>query len=103
VALTTHPHLALRLRTGTCTLRDTAVSGGSNVIEKEAENSLEYQDLTTETHFMCSVKTKVIPVITGTIATISKSFRKYLSHILGKHKTKTLQKAAILGTAHTLR
>jgi hypothetical protein len=31
--------------------------------------------------------------------TISKSFRKYLSNILGRHEIKKLQKTAILGTA----
>ena len=33
--------------------------------------------------------------------TISKSFRKYVSNIPGKHEVKELQKTAILGTAHT--
>ena len=35
--------------------------------------------------------------------TISKSFRKYVSNIPGKHEVKELQKTAILGTAHILR
>jgi hypothetical protein len=43
----------------------------------------------------------VTTVITGATGTISKSFRKYLSNMLGKHKIKELQKTAILGTAHT--
>ena len=50
-----------------------------------------------------NVKTRVIPVITGATGTISKSFRKYVSDIPGNHDVKELQKAAILGTAHTLR
>jgi hypothetical protein len=49
------------------------------------------------------VKTKVTPVIIGATGTISKSFRKYLSSIPGKHDIKELQKTAVLGTAHTLR
>jgi hypothetical protein len=52
---------------------------------------------------MWNVKTNVIPVIIGATGTISKSFRKYLSNIPGKHEIKELQKTAILGTAHTLR
>jgi len=53
---------------------------------------------------MWHVKTKVIPIIiTGATGTISKSFRKYLSNIPGKHAVKELQKTAILGTAHKLR
>jgi len=45
----------------------------------------------------------VIPVIIGVTGTISKSFRKYMSNIPGKHEVKELQKTAILGTAHILR
>jgi hypothetical protein len=52
---------------------------------------------------MWNVKTKVIPVIIGATGTISKSFRKYVSNIPGKHEVKVLQKTAILGTAHILR
>jgi len=50
-----------------------------------------------------NVKTKVIPVIIGETGTISKTFRKYVSNITGKHEVKELQKTAILGTAHILR
>ena len=52
---------------------------------------------------MWNVKTKVTPVIIGATGTISKSFRKYVSNIPGKHEVKELQKTAILGTAHILR
>jgi len=52
---------------------------------------------------MWNVKTKAIPVIIGVTGTISKSFRKYVSHIPGNHEVKELQKTAILGTAHILR
>jgi hypothetical protein len=52
---------------------------------------------------MWRVKIKVIPVIIGATGTISKSFRKYLSNIPGKHEIKELQKTATLGTAHVLR
>jgi len=47
-----------------------------------------------------NVKTKVIPVIIGATGTISKSFSKYVSNILGKHEVKELQKTAILCTAY---
>jgi len=48
-----------------------------------------------------NVKTKVMSVIIRATGTISKSFRKYVSNIPGKHEVKELQKTAILGTAHT--
>jgi len=73
------------------------------VIKKEAEKILKYKDLTIEIQRMWNVKPKVTPVIIGATGAISKSFRKYMSKIPGKHEGKELQKTAILGTAHILR
>ena len=85
-------------------LIDVAISGDRNVFKKEAEKILKYKDLTMEIQRMYeNVKTKVIPVILGATGTTSKSFRKYLCNIPGKHEVKELQKTAILGTAHILR
>jgi len=70
------------------------------VIKKEAEMILKYKDLTIEIQHMWNAKTKVLPVIIGATRAISKSFRKYVSNIPGKHEVKELQKTAILGTAH---
>ena len=84
-------------------LIDVAITGDRNVIKKEAEKILKYKDLTTEIQRMWKVKTRVIPVIIGATETISKSFRKYVSNILGNHEVKELQKTAILGTAHVFR
>ena len=49
-----------------------------------------------------NVKTNVIPAIIGATGTLSRSFRKYVSNISGKHEVKELQKIAILGTARIL-
>jgi hypothetical protein len=84
-------------------LIDVAISGDRNVIKKEAEKVLKYKDLTIEIQRMWNVKAKVIPVIIGATGTVSKTFRKYVSNILGNHEVKELQKTAILGTAHILR
>ena len=84
-------------------LIDVAISGDRNVIKKEAEKILKYKDLTIETQRIWNVKTKVIPVIIGATGTVSKSFKKYVSNIPGKHEVKELQKAAILGIARILR
>ena len=46
---------------------------------------------------MWNVKAKVIPVIILATGTISKSLRRYLSNLLGKHEFKKLQK-----TGHTV-
>jgi len=69
-------------------LIDVAISAERNVIKKEAEKILKYKDLTIEIQRMWNVKTKVN-------GTISKSFRKYVSNIPGKHEVKGLQKTAI--------
>jgi hypothetical protein len=87
----------------TCMLIDVAIPGDRDVIRKEAEEILEYKYLIIEVQSMWNVKTNVTPVIIGATGTISKSFRKYLSSIPGKHDIKELQKTAILGTAHILR
>ena len=84
-------------------LIDFAISGDSNVIKKEALKILKYKDLTIEIQRMWNVKTKVIPVIIGVTGTISKSFRKYVGNITGKHEVKELPNTAIFGTAHILR
>jgi hypothetical protein len=83
-------------------LIDVAILGERNVIKKEVEKILKYGDLIIEIQHMWNVKTEVTPVIIGAMGTISKSFRKYLSSIPGKHEVKELQETAILGTAHIL-
>jgi hypothetical protein len=84
-------------------LLDVAIPGDRNLIQKEAEKTLKYKDLTIEIQLIWNVKLRVIPVIIGATGTISISFRKHASTIPGNHKVKELQKTAILGTAHRLR
>ena len=88
---------------GACMLIDVAISGDRNVIKKEAGKITKCKDITIEIQRMWNVTTQVIPVTIGAAGTISKSFRKYMSNIPGKHEVKELQKTTILGTAHTLR
>ena len=83
-------------------LLDVGISGDRNVIKKEDEKIIKYRDLIIEIQRMWNVKTKVIPVIRGASAFISKSLGKLLSNTLGKQEIKELQKTAILGTAHIL-
>jgi len=60
--------------------------------KKEAKKILKYKDVTIETQRMWNLKTKVIPVIIGATGTISKSFRKYMSKIPGKLKSRNYRK-----------
>ena len=50
-----------------------AITGDRNVIKKEDEKILKYEDLIIEIQRMWNVKAKVTPVITGATGTISKS------------------------------
>jgi hypothetical protein len=77
---------------GTCMLIDVAIPGDRNVIKKEAEKIIKYKDLIIGIESMWNVKTKVTPVTIGATGTTSKSFRKYLSSVPGKHGIKELQK-----------
>jgi hypothetical protein len=73
-------------------LIDVAILGDRNVIKKEVQKILGYKDLTTEIQRMWNVKTNVIPVIIGATGIISKSFRKYLSNVLGKQNSSKYRK-----------
>ena len=64
---------------------------------------VKYKGLIIEIQRMWNVKTNVISVIIGASGTISKSFRKYVGNIPGKHEVNELHKTHILGTAHMLR
>jgi hypothetical protein len=79
-------------------IKNSNVNNNNNI-----NNNLKYKDFTIEIQRMWTVKTKMIPIIIGATGTISKSFRKYVSNIPGKHEVKELQKTAVLGTAHILR
>ena len=79
-----------------------AIRGDRNVIKKGAE-ILKYKDLIIETQRMWNVKASEIPVMIGAIETISKSLKRYLSNVPGKHEIKELKKIAILYTEHILR
>jgi len=65
------PDIAIRENIGGTRLPvATAISVERNVIKKEAEKILKYEDLAIEIQRMCNVKTKVIPVTTGAKGTI---------------------------------
>ena len=55
---------------------------------QNAENILKFKDLTIEIQRTWNVKTQLMPLITGATGTISKSFRKYVTNIPGKMKSR---------------
>ena len=87
----------------TCTLIDVAIPADRNVVQKEAENKLKYKSLSTEIQRMWNLKCTIVPVIIGATGIVTRSLKKNLETIPGKHWIGSLQKTAILGTSHIIR
>ena len=51
---------------------------------------------------MWNLKCTIIPVITGATGRVTRSLRKNLEAVPGKHSIDSLQKTAILGTSHII-
>jgi UDP-N-acetylglucosamine pyrophosphorylase len=71
-------------------------------VKKETKKVLEYENFTTQIQHTWKEKKSNTRNNRGNWNHL-KSFRKYLSHVPGKHEITELQKTAILGTAHILR
>jgi hypothetical protein len=52
---------------------------------------------------MWNLKCTIIPVIIGATRTVTRSLRKNLKAVPGKHSIDSLQKRAVLGTSHIIR
>ena len=76
---------------GIYVLIDVTVSGDENLIKKEAEKILTCTCFIIVIQPMWNEKEKVITVITGATASISKLIRQYQSNLLGKHEIKELK------------
>jgi hypothetical protein len=86
-----------------CTLIDVAIPADRNFVQKKAENKLKYKSLCIEIQRMWNLKSKIIPVITGATGIVTRSLRKNLEVVPGKHSIDSIQKTAILGTSHIIR
>jgi hypothetical protein len=82
----------------TCTLIDVAIHTDKNIVQKEMEKKLKYKSLCIERHRMWKLKCTI-----GATGIVTRSLRKNLEAVSGKHSIDSLQKTAILGTSHTIR
>ena len=73
------------------------------IIIKEAEKKLKYKSLCIEIQRMWNLKCTIVPVIIGATGIVTRSLKKNLETIPGKHSIDSLQKTAILGTSHIIR
>jgi len=68
-----------------------------------AFKGLKYNSLYIEIQRMWKLKCTIIPVVIGATGIVTRSLRKNLEAVAGKHSTDSLQKTAILGTSHIIR
>ena len=87
----------------TCKLIDVAIPADRNVVQQEVEKKLKYKSLCIEIQRMWNLKCTVVPVIIGATEIVTRSLRKNLETIPGKHSIGSLQKTAILGTSYIIR
>jgi hypothetical protein len=73
------------------------------IMQKEAEKKLKYNSLCIEIQRMWNLKCMIIPVIIGATGMVTRSLRKNLEAVPGKHSIDSLQKTAVLGTSHIMR
>ena len=74
-----------------------------NVVQNEAEKKLKYKSLCLEMQRTWNPKYTIVLVILGESGIVTRSLKKNLETIPGKHSIDSLQKTAILGTSHTIR
>ena len=61
------------------------------------------KSLCIEIQLMWNLKCTIIPIIIGATRIATRSLRKNLETVPGKHSIDSLQKTAILGTSHIIR
>jgi len=87
----------------TCTLIDVAIPADRNVEQKEVEKKLKYKGLCTEIQRTWNMECTITPVIIAATGIVTRSLRKNLEAVPGKHSIDSLQKTAVLGTSHIIR
>ena len=80
-----------------------AIPADRNDVQKEAEKKLKYKSLCIEIQRMWNLKFTIVPVIIGATGIVTRSLKKNLETIPGKHSIDSLQKTAVLGTSHIIR
>ena len=86
-----------------CQIIDVAIPSDYNIQKKATEKMSKYVDLQIEYQRLWNKKVDVIPIIIGATGIVDKSIKKYVGRIPGCHNIYSLQRSAILGTAHILR
>ena len=87
-----------------CLLIDVSVPVCANVIRKEAEKITKYRDLEIEIQKCWNLrKIRTVPIVVGALGTVSEGILQYINLLSPNIEFNTVQKTALLGTAHILR
>jgi len=77
-------------------LIDVAIPADRNVFQKEAESKLKYKILCIEIQRTWNLKCTIIPIITGATGIVTRSLRKNLEAVPGKHSIYSLKRQLYL-------
>ena len=80
-----------------------AIPSDYNIQKKATGKMSKYVDLQIECPRLWNKKVENMPVIIGATGIVDKNIKKYVGRIHGCHNIYSLQRLAILGTAHILR
>ena len=97
------PDIVILEKSDRCQIIDVAIPSDYNIQKKDADMMSKYVDLQIECQRLWNKKVEVIPVIIGATGIVDKNIKKYVGRIPGCHNIYSLQRSAILGTAHILR
>ena len=85
-----------------CQIIVVAIPSDYNIQKKAREKMSKYVNLQIECQRLWNKKVEVIPVIIGSTGKVDMKIKKYVGRIPGCHYIYSLQRSAILGTAHIL-
>ena len=79
-----------------------AIPSDNNIQKKATEKMCKYIGVQIECQRLWNKKVEVIPVSIGATGIVDKNIKKYVGRIPGCHNIYSLQRSAILGTAHII-
>ena len=82
---------------------DIVIPSDYNIQKKTTEKMSKYVDLQIECQRIWNKKVEVIPVIIGATGIVDRNIKKYVARIPGCLNIYSLQRSAVVGTAHILR
>ena len=72
-------------------------------MQKGEKKKLKYKSLCIGIQRMWNLKCSIVPVIIGATGIVTRSLRKNLETVPGRHSIDSVQKTAVLGTSHIIR